>query len=354
MLSSVIKTLPANDFMDANAATNSVILFEGDSLTAGYGSSHAPDFYVTMPSGWTKISDGHPAKSQDWIYRNADTNISPNFAKKGKLNILVDWSGANDFSTKAVADIFAQKVQYIKHMRALGWKVLVCTMPDISNTNYAQAQTKKNDLNALIAAEWRNFADGLIDLMNAPNIGATGSCTNSTYYQTDGVHLKDAGNVIVGQVMQAGIDNFLASLQAGTAGQVLTSNGPNALPTFQNAPSGGGSGGGSGNPLGEAKAWVKWSTLGGVLTINDSYNIASGVRNAAGDVTFTFTTPFANTNYVAIPGERATSTQLLMNQRPIGATYDQTTSTFRTTVVNTVNGQAVDNKDNMLVFFGQQ
>lgn len=50
-----------------------------------------------------------------------------------------------------------------------------------------------------------------------------------------------------------------------------------------------------------AKAWVKFDgKTGSTATINDSYGISSVVRNGTGDYTITFSTAFANTNYVMV------------------------------------------------------
>lgn len=47
-----------------------------------------------------------------------------------------------------------------------------------------------------------------------------------------------------------------------------------------------------------ARAWVNFSVDGlGVVTINDSYNVASVLRNATGDFTITFTEALTNGSY---------------------------------------------------------
>jgi hypothetical protein len=46
-----------------------------------------------------------------------------------------------------------------------------------------------------------------------------------------------------------------------------------------------------------AKAWVSWTVAGGVVSVRNSYNVASVVRNSNGVYTINFTTPMANANY---------------------------------------------------------
>ena len=50
-----------------------------------------------------------------------------------------------------------------------------------------------------------------------------------------------------------------------------------------------------------AKAWVKFDgKTGSTATVKDSYGITSVVRNSTGDYTVTFSSAFANTNYLMV------------------------------------------------------
>jgi hypothetical protein len=58
-----------------------------------------------------------------------------------------------------------------------------------------------------------------------------------------------------------------------------------------------------------AKAWVNFDGTGsGSITPNSKYNVSSVTRNANGDYTITFATPFANANYCALVGMSASVT----------------------------------------------
>lgn len=81
------------------------------------------------------------------------------------------------------------------------------------------------------------------------------------------------------------------SANPGTAGNVLTSNGASADPTFQAVSSGDSA----------AKAWVNFVGAGcsGTCTSNASYNVSSVTRSATGNYTVNFTTPFSSaTSYM--------------------------------------------------------
>lgn len=49
-----------------------------------------------------------------------------------------------------------------------------------------------------------------------------------------------------------------------------------------------------------AKAWVNFSILSGVVTIENSFNVTSVIRNGVGDYSISWTINFANINYVVM------------------------------------------------------
>jgi len=102
--------------------------------------------------------------------------------------------------------------------------------------------------------------------------GLTGVITNTTAY----------GVLAAGTTATSDIQN----VGTGNAGQVLTSNGAAALPSFEDAV-----GGGEG-----AKMWVNLDG-DGVIAINVSYNVTSITDNDDGDYTITIATDFSSANY---------------------------------------------------------
>ena len=84
--------------------------------------------------------------------------------------------------------------------------------------------------------------------------------------------------------------NLQSIASVGTSGQVLTSNGAGALPTFQNASSG----------TGNVVAWVQFR--GATPTIAGSGNVSSITKNANGDFTINFTSALSSANYSATSG----------------------------------------------------
>jgi hypothetical protein len=94
---------------------------------------------------------------------------------------------------------------------------------------------------------------------------------------------NNAERIRIGTSGQLGI----AGANYGTSGQVLTSNGASAAPSWQN----------SGSTNG-AKAWCSFDgTASSPITPAGSYNVSSITKNGTGDYTINFTSALANANY---------------------------------------------------------
>lgn len=164
------------------------------------------------------------------------------------------------------------------------------------------------------------------------------------YYQYAGTHVwryapsGTAGTNIssfseamrIGPSGQIGI----AGANYGTAGQVLTSGGPSAPPTWAAAGTG-------------AKAWVRWGSTG---TIASSYNVSSVTKNSTGNWTVNFTASLADANYAPIGMTAGAGTYGSYGVYMQQTSAPTTTSCAVTTLSN--GGAAVDCISNQLVIFG--
>jgi hypothetical protein len=93
--------------------------------------------------------------------------------------------------------------------------------------------------------------------------------------------------VLCGGTTSTGAHQSIASV--GTSGQVLTSNGAGALPTFQALSSG------------NLKAWVCFNGTG-TIAIKASLNVSSITDGGVGLYTVNFTSALADTNYATLIG----------------------------------------------------
>jgi hypothetical protein len=138
----------------------------------------------------------------------AYTNLNPLFASESGLNVAVVWGGYNDkvVDASSAEDTFSYLSAFCRRLRGLGWRVVVLTMTSATGTG---VDTFKNTLNGYIRTRWNGFADMIADVAANANIGADGAYSSSTYFQADGVHLKDAGLTIVAGIVQSALTRIV-------------------------------------------------------------------------------------------------------------------------------------------------
>jgi hypothetical protein len=87
---------------------------------------------------------------------------------------------------------------------------------------------------------------------------------------------------------------------------------------------------------GIAKAWVNFGVSGGVVTVNNSFNVSSVTRSSTGRYSMTYTTAQANANYVLYASGAPSSDLIIYAISPFGATYgtNNTTTAFFTYINN--------------------
>lgn len=108
------------------------------------------------------------------------------------------------------------------------------------------------------------------------------------------------------------------------------------------------------------KAWVDFTVAGTTVTVQASYNVSGVVRNAAGDYTVSFTTAFADANYVMAGTANANgvaNAQLVVNlyaTAAAGTGIDKTTAHVRILVANASTGTPTDQGQVNLMFAGNQ
>lgn len=162
---------------------------------------------------------------------------------------------------------------------------------------------------------------GTLNLPLAVDQGGSGR-TSATAY-----------GVICGGTTSTGAHQSIASV--GTSGQVLTSNGAGALPTFQTL------------QQGNIGAWVNFNGTG-TVAIRGSGNVSSITDNGTGDYTVNITTALANANYSAVLSTSPVYGVSLLIPLPTsnntGTEVAPTTTAYRFGVGNVANGVFTDSK----------
>jgi len=169
--------------------------------------------------------------------------------------------------------------------------------------------------------------NGYVYSPNPLVIGSTGAYTLSLV-------TNNTTKFLIGSAGQLGI----GGATYGTSGQVLTSGGASAAPTWSTVSAGS-----------SAKAWARWDGASGTRT--SSYNVSSITRSSAGQYIVNFTTAMADANYAPIMSCAGDST--VYNGYGVfpGMTSAPTTTSFAMWT-KSYNGTATDPASVQIAVFG--
>lgn len=193
-------TEAASDARYFNKSKTPNVVFDGDSLTAGSGSSAGRSYpsqtVVGLDSRATHSNIGLSGATMQMILDRAAATVDPLLVTEG-MNVVVLRAGTNDLFFSAGAtppeDVHADIVAYCNGRRAAGWKIVVTTITPRSDASTpANFETSRQTLNTLIRNNWTTYADALADIAADPLLGDAGDETNKQYY-TDLVHHTDNG-----------------------------------------------------------------------------------------------------------------------------------------------------------------
>lgn len=202
------------------------VTFEGTSITAG--SWHGPFtanslrtdvVYRNFGVGNSGISGTSPTHSI--IYSNGSTARKDKIIQAyvpGSLNILVVEGGANDYyidtNVSGNLALLEQFLLYCDDMRAVGYKVLLCTqLAQDGNTSYGAAHNaSRSYLDPVVRAAVGSRIDACMDWAADPILGpdsaAFGANTSPTACYRDYVHLTAEGSWRASLVARAAIDSI--------------------------------------------------------------------------------------------------------------------------------------------------
>ena len=196
----------------SQAITQKQIVCDGDSLTEGYPKTTTwaqsyPGQLDTAYSGANAVRNvGVSGKAISQLLTDAATKFDWLYATVYAKNICVIWAGINDILllNRTAAAIYADLVTYCQARQAVGWQVVICTLtPSQYSGQPVDTQTRIDTINTNIRNNYTDYADGLADLAAEANLSDP---TNTTYFNADKLHLKDAGQAIVETTVKAVID----------------------------------------------------------------------------------------------------------------------------------------------------
>lgn len=196
----------------AASTTAPIIVFDGDSLTAGAQGSTVPRY--PMPS---RVMDSRTSTEyfHNWgisgqtlaiMVTNRATNVDPLRDVVRSKNVLVVWGGTNDISLAAATglDVYNSLVTYCTAAKAAGWdKIVVLTC--LPREAVANVETQRLDFNSRVRAAVSPAWDYIADVGADSTIGVAGAQDNTTYYQTDKIHMTGVGYDIVAGYVKAAL-----------------------------------------------------------------------------------------------------------------------------------------------------
>ena len=198
---------PASMANIANLVRRKLVVFEGDSRTAGTGATNVAYNYPSraarkLNGNWKCANASDSGQPLATMIAEIDSELDQPGSYAGKVCVL--WGGVNDNGDPAT--MHASISSWCSLARAKGYKVVVCTEIDCQEASHTDWHTTNYQaLNALIRANYAGYADGLADLGANANLQ---DATNPTYFLADKTHLTDAGYEVVAGIVAAAINGL--------------------------------------------------------------------------------------------------------------------------------------------------
>lgn len=196
-----------NNCLGQNYVTH--IVFEGDSITAGFGVSISQAYPAKLGlntlARWNSKNSavsGSTTTSISDVARLAGNTV---FVSAAPFKVLSLWIGTNDLhaTVDSAATIMARITAYINARKAEGFnKVVVFTILPVNpatpglGAGAATHEARRLQLNDLIRLQRGTLINDYVDVGVHPILGSVANTTNTTWF-SDGVHLTPAAYDIV-------------------------------------------------------------------------------------------------------------------------------------------------------------
>lgn len=189
-----------------------VVVCDGDSLTRGFAATAGYEYPTVLAaalgSDWEIRNFGVDSQTLNAMSSDAVANNDTPFATTlgTRKNVLVAWGGTNDlYYGDSAATAISDFETYCAARKAAGFKVVACTIIDRTESGGSWTAADAATFNASVRANYATYADALCDLAADPRLD---DYTDSTYYQADGTHLKDAGYAAVAELVEAAVNSL--------------------------------------------------------------------------------------------------------------------------------------------------
>ena len=194
--------------------TNANIVCDGNSLTAGgYSTSPYPTQLLSavnsIVSGATVVNKGVNAQQTTQMSADAVTDIDA-LISSSRPNILCVWEVTNDiYYNGSATTAITNMTTYCQARKAAGWKIILMGVIDRNQTTQGGLTPTQFRAQLTIANDnmRQNFqtigGNVFVDLISDARLQ---NAADTTYYVGDGVHLTNAGNAVVVQLIMQKIN----------------------------------------------------------------------------------------------------------------------------------------------------
>lgn len=198
------------------------IIFDGNSLTRGCcaGDMNARNYPLQLVRslGDSYISYNFSVVGQTTGEMLRDAAQEIDSLRRGRdraaPEILVMWEGTNDLHYGASAqDAYERIARYASGRQKAGYKVIVLTLlPRHYENADSDFEARRQEVNALLRLNWREFADGIADVAADERIGDAGDELDTDYYE-DGVHMTEEGYALIARTVREQLEPLLSTAE---------------------------------------------------------------------------------------------------------------------------------------------
>jgi lysophospholipase L1-like esterase len=180
-----------------------LLVFDGDSLTSGTGSTFGRNYPAQTVEGLdartTVYNYGVGGQTMSQMTADAVSQVDSLF--DSTMNgIVLPFGGTNDLNSgvdQTAATCYSRIVAYHTARQSAGWRTVAFTILPRTDAGYSEThEANRLTVNTSIRDNWEDFADALVDVAADSRIGDVADTSNTTYYY-DLVHLTNAGYAIV-------------------------------------------------------------------------------------------------------------------------------------------------------------
>ncbi|MER9829158.1 SGNH/GDSL hydrolase family protein [Mesorhizobium sp. M0134] len=206
--------------IEVGAATApSLVVCDGNSLTFGTNSTAGTGDYPYVLSGLLTAdakknalkNTGIAGQTSQMMMNAADVDVWLGVRAVSGKKVLLCWEILNDMRVNSVSaqDAINNLRAYCYARRQAGWeKIIVINQIPTGAGGYAGTWGAGSPatVNALLASQYAQFADALVDLSGIANLQTP---TNTTYFAADTIHLTDAGYALVAGAAKTVVETFI-------------------------------------------------------------------------------------------------------------------------------------------------